>query len=85
MFAYLRNRLRLTDLEGGLVTPHTLRRTFASTMYEAGAPWEVCARALGHGEDVTALYARISWDRLEKAVGNVRYWDGVPRQLEFML
>lgn len=81
MFTVLRCRLGITDLENKPATSHTLRRTFASTMYDAGVPWEVVAKVLGHGIDVTAMYAKIGEDTMREGVEKVHYWDGVPTQL----
>lgn len=80
MFTVLRNRLKMTDTDGKPATTHTLRRTFATTMYRSGVPWEVVAKLLGHGSDVTAMYARISDEAMREGVETVRYWDGVPVQ-----
>jgi site-specific recombinase XerD len=77
----LRDKFESKDLEGRKTSSHSLRRTFATTMYDAGVPFEVVARLLGHGEDVTALYARISFDRLKDAVSQVDYYGGEPVQL----
>ena len=85
MFGRLRERFGVTDMEGGRATPHTLRRTFGSEMYRRGVPWEVVAKLLGHGGDVTALYARIGWDKMTEAVALLSYTDGKPVQLSFEL
>jgi integrase/recombinase XerD len=51
------------------VSPHTLRRTFASDLFNRGARLEVISRLLGHSETRTTeasyaqlLDARISWE-----------------------
>lgn len=75
-----RDRHELVTIEGTKATTHSLRRTFATTMYDEGVPWEQVARLLGHGEDVTASYARISDDDLESDVKVVRYNRGEPIQ-----
>jgi integrase/recombinase XerD len=49
------------------VTPHTLRRTFASHLYNGGAGIEVIQALMGHvWVQTTMKYARISQDRLAK-------------------
>lgn len=73
----------IRDLKRNFATTHTLRRTFGTEMYDVrGVPWEIVARLLGHGEDVTAQYASIGWDRLEASVWSVNYHSG-PVQLSF--
>jgi integrase len=44
------------------VTQHDLRRTFATYALEAGVPWPVIQRALGHTPvgGITAVYARVT-------------------------
>lgn len=78
----LRERTEVTDLDGRPVPSHALRRTFASTLYEQGTPYEVVAKLLGHGADVTARYARIPWDRMEECVKSLDYYEGEAIQLE---
>ncbi len=52
------------------LTPHTLRRTFATYAVGAGTPIEVIGRALGHTQPggITAIYARIHPDIVRRAV-----------------
>jgi site-specific recombinase XerD len=51
------------------VTPHTLRRTFATHLYNRGAGVDVIKALMGHvWIQTTMRYARISQDRLSKAV-----------------
>lgn len=80
-FTRLRDRVMARDLDRKLVSTHSLRRTFATAVYDAGAPWEVVQKLLGHGGDVTALYARISWERLVEGIGGIDYNSGQPEQL----
>lgn len=75
-----RDRHELRTVEHTNATTHSLRRTFATTMYDQGVPWEVVARLLGHGEDVTASYAKIADGALQEAVGMVNYHRGEPVQ-----
>jgi integrase/recombinase XerD len=47
------------------VTPHTLRRTFATHLFESGAGMEIVKTLLGHVWITTTMkYARIGVDRL---------------------
>lgn len=49
------------------VTPHTLRRTFATHLFENGAGMEIVKTLLGHAWISTTMkYARIGADRLAK-------------------
>lgn len=50
------------SLELSGVTQHDLRRTFATYALEAGVPWPVIQRALGHTPvgGITAVYARVT-------------------------
>jgi integrase len=51
------------------VTPHTLRRTFATHLYNRGAGVDMIKALMGHvWIQTTMRYARISQDRLSKAV-----------------
>lgn len=80
-FAKLRDRVGARDIQGEPATIHTLRRTFADTMYQHGARREWVAQILGHGQDVTDVYAPVSWDQMVTAVGMVDYFSGDPVQL----
>ncbi len=77
----LRDKIGAKDIDGKRATTHSLRRTAATTMYSKGTPWEVVAKVLGHGEDVTASYARISDLNLRDAIHTIDYFDGDPAQL----
>lgn len=82
MFCKLRKRLELKDTDGNVATPHTLRRTFATKVYDEGrVMWEVVQKLLGHGTDVTSLYARVSWTQMVEAVAPLYFSDGQPCQL----
>lgn len=78
----LRRRVNARDLDGNPVPSHALRRTFASTLYDQGTPYEVVGKLLGHGADVTARYARISWDKMAEHVNSLDYYEGEAVQLE---
>ena len=80
-FARLRKRLLLLDEEGLEATSHTLRRTCGSVMYDAGVGWEVIAKLLGHGSDVTAKYARIKDQTMVEGISRLDYYKGMPVQL----
>lgn len=77
----LRTRTNARDLDGNPVPSHGLRRTFASTLYEQGTPYEIVGKLLGHGQDVTARYARLPWDRMEAHVKALNYYEGEATQL----
>lgn len=70
----------IRDTKGKYATTHSLRRTAGTTMYRKGTPWEVVAKLLGHGEDVTALYADIDEEMMRKGIWTINYHDG-PVQL----
>ncbi len=65
LFNDLRDAAALKDL-----TPHDLRRTFASYAQAAGVPLEVIAGALGHTPvgGVTAIYAKVQPEHVRLAV-----------------
>lgn len=80
--ARLRDKTNARDLDGKPVTSHALRRTFADTLYNhCEVPYEVVAKLLGHGEDVTARYARIGYPKLAAAIASLTYFSGEPIQL----
>lgn len=78
----LRERINVVDEGTNPVTSHALRRTCATEMYDyGGVPYEVVAKLLGHGADVTARYARIGWDRMKEAIAMLDYQRGETVQL----
>lgn len=80
--ARLRERAGVHDLDMKPVTSHTLRRTFATTLYEkCEVPYEVVAKLLGHGVDVTARYVRVPYERMKEAIEHLDYYGGEPVQL----
>lgn len=83
VLARMRDRIDVWDVEGGRVRPHTLRRTFGSTLYAQGVPWEIVRKLLGHGQETTDLYVKIPMERLIEAVHSLRYWEPQPVQLAF--
>lgn len=80
-FTRLRDRIDASDVEGKPATTHSARRTFASQVYDLGAPWEVVQKLLGHGGDVTGFYAEIVWAKLVDAVAPLDYSVKVPVQM----
>lgn len=56
---------------------HQLRRTFATTLYEADVPFEVVAALLGHAGNVTSLYAPVSWRKEVEAIERLSYRSNV--------
>lgn len=79
-FSRLRSRVSILDEDGDVVTSHTLRRTCATVMYDNGVGWEVVSKILGHGEDVTARYTKISVEQMREAIGRIDYYRGLPVQ-----
>lgn len=59
----------VADRAGLEVAPHDLRRTFASTALESGAPLEDVAKAMGHDDPATTM--RYDRRRGERAACNV--------------
>lgn len=81
-FAAMRNRLRVYDLKGRPVTTHSLRRTFADYLYDkADVPREVVRMLLGHGAEVTDVYAPVRFPKMQRAVDVVNYFSGEPVQM----
>lgn len=82
VMAKLRDRTGARDVAGNRATSHSLRKCFGTSVYDDGqVPWEVVKKLLGHGEDVTAIYAKVSHAQLAAAVGSLNYWSGEPVQL----
>ena len=52
---------------------HQLRSRFATSLSEAGAPWEVVASLLGHNLGITGRYAVISLKRKRDAIEALAY------------
>lgn len=65
-------RTRLTERTGIKFTTHTLRRTFAATMYEV-APREIVGALLGHVDSVTGLYAPVTYGRMAGVIEALTY------------
>lgn len=81
IFGRLRDRLDLRDVEGEPATPHSLRRTFATTLYAEGVPWERVQKLLGHDLGVTDDYVQMAFEALDEDVQKVEYRSGEPVQL----
>lgn len=78
----LRDRYEIRDIKGKPATSHSLRRTGADFLYDrAGIEKEVVAMLLGHGGDVTSLYAPVRFPRMKEAIGKIDYDSGQPIQL----
>ena len=55
------------------ITPHTIRRSRAMHMYQAGTPLELVALILGHEDpQTTRIYAKANLDMKRKAMEKVR-------------
>lgn len=79
--ARIRARLDAKDGWGRPVRSHALRRTFASTLYNSGVPYEVLRKMLGHGEDVTSFYAQIPYEKMAAAMEGLTYYAPGPVQM----
>jgi site-specific recombinase XerD len=54
------------------ITPHVLRHTFATHMYERGVPAEAISRMMGHGSlEETSLYIHVSSQMKKKALEKI--------------
>lgn len=80
-FQRLRERTHALDAMGNPATSHRLRATCATTMYQAGVPWEVADTVLGHVLGMGDRYIEIDFDRLKDAVSSLDYFAGIPTQL----
>jgi integrase len=62
-FLSARRRAKVTG------SPHSLRRTFATRLYNAGVPQKIIAMLLGQAStSMTHHYTVLDWDALEKSV-----------------
>lgn len=78
----MRDRLMVFDLKGKPATTHSLRRTFADFLYDKlSVEREVVRMILGHGEEVTDLYAPVRFPKMVAAMGPLDYDMGTPIQL----
>lgn len=78
----LRDRLDVRDEEKNPATTHSLRRTFADFLYDKlKTEREVVRMILGHGSEVTDLYAPVRFPRMREAVERLDYSIGEPVQL----
>lgn len=82
VFSRLRDRHHIVDANGKPATAHSLRRTCADFMYNRGdIPREQVKAILGHGAEVTDLYAAPSQRKLKEAIYAINYSRGEPVQL----
>lgn len=78
----MRDRLGIRDLKGHPATTHSLRRTCADFLYDkAGVEREVVKAILGHGSEVTDLYAPVRIGKMKEAIDRIDYTLGTPVQL----
>lgn len=72
----IRRMIKQTATEAGLterITPHVLRHTFATHMYERGVPAEAICRMMGHDSlEETSLYIHVSAEMKKKALEKIR-------------
>lgn len=82
--AKLRDRYDIRDIQKKPATTHTLRRTGADFLYDrAGVEREVVKMVLGHGKEVTDIYAPVRFPKMQKAIFLIDYTVGQPIQLSF--
>lgn len=67
------SRRMMEKRAGFMFKPHSLRRTFATRLYEADVAFEVVGELLGHAGNVTSLYAQVSWSRKVRAIQSLDY------------
>ena len=71
----VRRMIKQAAREAGLterVTPHVLRHTFATHMYERGVPADAISRMMGHNSiEETCLYIHVSEDMKKKALEKI--------------
>ena len=82
----LRDKLKIRDMKGKPATTHSLRRTGADFLYStAGVEREVVKMLLGHGSEVTDVYAPVRFPKMASAVAKLDYSKGEPIQLRFAI
>lgn len=78
----MRDRLRVFDLKGRPASTHSLRRTCADFLYDKlSVEREVVKMILGHGGEVTDVYAPVRFPKMAEAMGRLDYNLGEPIQL----
>lgn len=72
----VRRLIKQTAKKAGLterITPHVLRHTFATHMYEQGVPADAISRMMGHDSlEETSLYIHVSDEMKKKALEKIR-------------
>lgn len=68
-----RVKRRLAERTGVAFVSHQLRKTFATSLYDADTPDEVVRDLLGHSGSVTRLYAPVSSKKRLEAVARLAY------------
>lgn len=72
----VRRMIKQTAKDQGItdrVTPHVLRHTFATHMYESGVPAEAISRMMGHDSlEETSLYIHVSDAMKKEALAKIR-------------
>ena len=72
----VRRMIKQAAREAGLterITPHVLRHTFATHMYERGVPADAISRIMGHDSiEETSLYIHVSDEMKKKALEKIR-------------
>ncbi|MBN2267393.1 MAG: tyrosine-type recombinase/integrase [Candidatus Babeliaceae bacterium] len=72
----VRRMIKQAAKDAGLterITPHVLRHTFATQMYERGVPAEAISRIMGHDSiEETSLYIHVSGEMKKEALKKIR-------------
>ena len=72
----IRRMIKQAAKEAGLterITPHVLRHTFATHMYERGVPADAISRIMGHDSiEETSLYIHVPEEMKKKALEKIR-------------
>ena len=72
----IRRMIKQAAKEAGLterITPHVLRHTFATHMYERGVPADAISRIMGHDSiEETSLYIHVPEEMKKKALEKIK-------------
>lgn len=77
-------RVNARDLDGEMVTPHSLRHSFATMLSRNRVPEDIRKEIMGHSRGTDGIYARIPSEYLVEPVSEVDYYSGEPVQLSLL-
>lgn len=78
----LRDKTGAVDTKGNPATAHSLRKRFATSVYNHGAvPDAVVSRILGHGKKLLDIYRDIELQEMKEAIEPLEYFGPQPTQL----